>query len=83
MLVYDVIDHTGAKSRHLCVNKISAIQAHLIHYGLSYLQEPPKVSDGIPLIELYRSSICWDLFCCMAGATDYGDLKPSFGQKKF
>jgi hypothetical protein len=70
MLIYDVEDCTGAKTRHLAVGKESAIQAHLVHLGLSYLKEPPKVSGGKPLNEFTdRSSICWDVHCCMVAAS--------------
>jgi hypothetical protein len=72
MLVYDVEDSTGAKSRHLAINKKSAIQAHLVHYGLSYLKEPPTISNGVSLNEFTdRNSICWNKHCCLAGASDY------------
>lgn len=71
MLVYDVKDYTGAESRHLAIDKEAAIQAHLIHYGLLYLKEPPEVSNGIPLSKFKnnRKTICWDLSCCLAGGT--------------
>lgn len=72
MLVYEVEDYMGTKSRHLAINKESAIQAHLVHYGLSYLKKPPVVSNGKPLSEFKdRSSICWNKYCCLAGAFDY------------
>lgn len=72
MLVYEVEDWLGTKSRHLAINKESAIQAHLVHYGLSYLKEPSDVSNGKPLSEFKdRSLICWNKYCCLAGASNY------------
>lgn len=69
MLVYDIKDYTGAKTRHLAINKGSAIQAHLVHFGLSYLVEVPSVSKGQPLEKFKRNSICWNTRCCLAGAS--------------
>lgn len=72
MLVYTVEDHTGAITIHLALNKESAIQAHLMHFGLRYLEVYPNVSEGVPLSEIKdRSIICWDVHCALAGATDY------------
>jgi len=74
MLVYKVKDHTGEETLHLAVNKVSAIQAHLVHFGLAYLKEVPQVSDGVCLEGIpNRNTICWDVYCCLAGATSYGD----------
>jgi len=71
MLVYTVTDYTGAQSTHLAASKESAIQAHLVHYGLIGLQYTPKVDDGIPLSEVKRDLICWDTSCCFVGASEY------------
>ena len=74
MLVYRVKDHTGDETYHLAVNKDSAIQAHLVHFGLSYLSHVPEVSDGKNLGEFEdRSIICWDTYCCLAAATTYSN----------
>lgn len=72
--VFDVTDHSGATSRHLAVDKESAIQAHLIHYGLMYLQEDPNVSNGVLLSDFKesRESICWDKNCCIVAASEVG-----------
>ena len=73
MLVYDVTDHTGEKTRHLAVNKESAVQAHLVHLDLLFLSGEIKVSDGTPLSEFKnnRDTICWKPNCCLMAATDY------------
>ena len=48
LLVYDVIDYTGAVTRHLAMNEESAVQAHLVHLGLSSSAKTPNV-QGAPL----------------------------------
>lgn len=75
MKVFTVTDHTGETTKHLAVNKESAIQAHLVHFGLFYLKEEPKVNEGKDLSNFKnsRDEICWDTYCCMAGAEDYLD----------
>ena len=71
MAVYDVEDYTGEKSIHLSVNKESAIQAHLMHYGLFYINGWVKVVRIRKLIEIKnRDSICWDSHCCLVAATE-------------
>ena len=71
MLVYTVTDHTGESTKHLAASKESAIQAHLVHFGLIYLNQEPEVDNGIPLSEFKdnRDQICWDTICCLVGAT--------------
>jgi len=70
MKVYTVIDYTGEKTKHLAVSKEAAIQAHLVHYGLFYLKKEPAVDEGKDLSEFKdRSEICWDVYCCLAGAS--------------
>lgn len=71
MLIYCVKDHTGAETKHLAINKESAIQAHMIHFGLTGLKEKPKVDEGIKLSEfvMSRKEICWDSICSLVAAT--------------
>ena len=73
MKVFTVTDHTGETTKHLALNKEFAIQAHLIHFGLIWLEKEPIVDEGEDLINFKnnRSEICWDKYCCLAGATDY------------
>lgn len=70
MLVFDVTDHTGEKTRHLAVDKNAAIQAHFTHLGLLGMNPEPTVSKGVPLSEFKenRNTICWDIYCCVAGS---------------
>jgi len=79
MKVFTVIDHTGETTKHLAVNKLSAIQAHLVHFGLSYLEKEPKVDGGIELSNFKdnRDEICWDIYCCITGATLFKEHKNS------
>lgn len=70
--VYKVKDYTGEETVHLASGKIAAIQAHLIHFGLIYLEKEPEVSEPIFLKDIEdRSIICWEPYCCLAGACTY------------
>lgn len=70
MKVFTVVDYTGSVTKHLAVSKESAIQAHLVHFGLSYLKEEPVVDEGKQLIDFKnRDEICWDTYCCLTAAT--------------
>lgn len=72
MAVYDVEDYTKAKSTHLSVNKESAVQAHLMHYGLLYISGWIKVVRVRELREVKnRDTVCWDSHCCLVVATEY------------
>lgn len=84
MKIFTVTDHTGATTKHLAINKISAIQAHLVHFGLSYLEKEPIVDNGITLsnIKYNRTEICWDKYCCLTGATLFKTNKNNNKQKK-
>lgn len=71
MKVYTLRDYTGCESTHLAIDLKAAIQAHLMHYGLLGLngdikevscKEPSEIKD--------RSTICWNLTCCLVAATN-------------
>jgi hypothetical protein len=73
MKVYEVTDQYGSMSIHFSVSKEAAIQAHMIHFGLLWLEGDVQVSDGLTLDEWHnagreRDEICWDKFCCLVGA---------------
>lgn len=81
MRVYTVEDYTGVESIHLAVNEKSAIQAHLMHYGLFYISGDIKVVKVRDLIEVRdRGEICFDKYCCLIGATDY-NKEECYGKK--
>ena len=72
MKVYKLKDYTGSESTHLAINKDSAIQAHLQHYGLLSLPGDIHVIEEIELKDLKdRSTICWEPLCVLVGATNY------------
>lgn len=73
MKVYTVRDYAGETTTHLAVDFKAAVQAHLIHFGLLYLKREIGVVCIKELKEVKdRSTVCWDKYCCLAGATDYG-----------
>lgn len=72
LIVYDVEDYTGEKTIHLCVNKESAIQAHLMHYRLLYINGWIKVTGTRKLKDVKnRNEVCWDAYYCLAAVTEY------------
>jgi len=71
MKVYTLRDYTGCESTHLAVSYRSAIQAHLVHYGLLYLKGEIEIVNIKELRDIKdRSTICWDLSCTLAGTSD-------------
>jgi hypothetical protein len=70
MKVYTIRDHAGCESTHLAVSSEAAIQAHLFHYGLLYLEGEITIVSVKELIDVERSSICWEPTCCLIGATN-------------
>ena len=72
MKVYRIRDYTGCESTHLAHNFESAIQAHLVHYGLLWLKGTVEQVSIQELKEVKdRSTICWNAQCCLAAAADY------------
>ena len=69
MRVYTVVDHTRNSTNHLAVGYEEAIQAHLLHFGLLYLEKEPTVTVQDLKDVKDRSIICWNLTCCLIGAT--------------
>ena len=82
MRVFTVKDHTDSESIHLAIDKDSAIQSHLVHFGLLGLYEVPEVDKGIPLKDWRdRSRICWDTYCCLVGASEAKMDRPELSMK--
>lgn len=69
MKVYTLRDHKGSESTHLAIDFDAAIQAHLMHYGLLGLYGDIEEISCKELSEIKdRSTICWDLNCCLVAA---------------
>lgn len=65
--LWQVTDYTGAKSVHYAVGAEHAIQKHLVHYGLLFLEEKPRAQ-----VVLGFAEVCYDSYC---GSTPPVDLE--------
>ncbi len=69
MKIYTTTDYTGATCKHMACGKKEAIQAHLHHFGLFYLKDEFEIVKQELEDIKDRSIVCWDVTCCLIGAT--------------